>query len=153
MWPFNQFQPVFEQCWMIFEMRQPATGITPNLGNHNWKIDWTMVQFSLVLWIFLVHRTEPANTMFKWALWSSFSWESQVVVRTEHPGCWWPESSTQNWVQHFEQVQTTIGKAGRRWMKDRCCEDCLSSMGLKQLQIKSIYVILFTSHMLPLCPG
>jgi len=47
---------------MIFEMRQPATRITPNLGNHNRKIDWTMVWFSSVLWIFLVHRTEPANT-------------------------------------------------------------------------------------------
>jgi len=47
---------------MIFEMRQPATGITPNLGNRNRKIDWTMVRFSSVLWIFSVHRTEPANT-------------------------------------------------------------------------------------------
>jgi len=28
---------------------QPATGITPNLGNRNQKIDWTMVQLSLVL--------------------------------------------------------------------------------------------------------
>jgi len=36
---------------MIFEMRQLATRITPNLGNHNRKIDQTMV-----------HRTEPANT-------------------------------------------------------------------------------------------
>jgi len=47
---------------MIFEMRQPATRITPNLGNHNRKIDRTTVQFSSVLWIFSVHRTEPANT-------------------------------------------------------------------------------------------
>ena len=58
----NQFQLVFEQFWMIFEMRQLATGITPNLGNHNRKIDWTTVQFGLVLWNFLVQRTEPANT-------------------------------------------------------------------------------------------
>ena len=43
-------------------MRQLATRITPNLGNRNRKIDQTMVQFSSVLWIFLVHRTEPANT-------------------------------------------------------------------------------------------
>ena len=43
-------------------MRQLATRITPNLGNCNWKIDQTMVWFSLVLWIFSVHRTEPANT-------------------------------------------------------------------------------------------
>jgi len=43
-------------------MRQPATGITPNLGNHNRKIDRTMVQFSSVLCIFSVHRTELANT-------------------------------------------------------------------------------------------
>ena len=43
-------------------MRQLATRITPNLGNHNRKIDWTMVWFSSVLWIFSVHRTEPANT-------------------------------------------------------------------------------------------
>jgi len=47
---------------MIFEMRQLATRITPNLGNHNQKIDRTTVQFSSVLWIFLVHRTEPVNT-------------------------------------------------------------------------------------------
>jgi len=47
---------------MIFEMRQLATGITPNLGNCNRKIDQTMVQFSSVLWIFSVHRTELANT-------------------------------------------------------------------------------------------
>jgi len=47
---------------MIFEMRQPATRITPNLGNHNRKIDRTTVRFSSVLWIFSVHRTEPANT-------------------------------------------------------------------------------------------
>jgi len=33
-------------------MRQPATRITPNLGNRNQKIDWSMVQFSSVLWIF-----------------------------------------------------------------------------------------------------
>ena len=43
-------------------MRQPATRITPNLGNHNRKIDRTMDRFSSVLWIFSVHRTEPANT-------------------------------------------------------------------------------------------
>jgi len=47
---------------MIFEMRQLATRITPNLGNHNRKIDQTTVRFSSVLWIFSVHRTEPANT-------------------------------------------------------------------------------------------
>ena len=50
---------------MIFEMRQLATRITPNLGNHNRKIDRTTVQFSLVLWIFSVHRTEPANTIYE----------------------------------------------------------------------------------------
>jgi hypothetical protein len=44
-------------------MRQPATGITQNLGNHNRKKDRTAVQFSSVLWIFSVHRTEPANTI------------------------------------------------------------------------------------------
>jgi len=54
---WNGFQPVFEQFLIIFEMTQPATRITPNLGNCNQKIDWTMVQFSLVLWIFLVHRS------------------------------------------------------------------------------------------------
>jgi len=59
----NWFQPVFEWFWMIFEMRQPATRITPNLGNHNQKIDRTMVWFSSILWIFSVHRTEPANTI------------------------------------------------------------------------------------------
>ena len=58
----NRFQLVFEQFWMIFEMRQPATRITPNLGNHNQKIDQTTVRFSSVLWIFSVHRTELANT-------------------------------------------------------------------------------------------
>jgi len=42
---------------MIFEMRQPATRITPNLGNRNRKIYQTMVWFSLVLWIVSVHRT------------------------------------------------------------------------------------------------
>jgi len=47
---------------MIFEMRQPATGITPDLGNCNRKIDRTTGRFSSVLWIFSVHRTEPANT-------------------------------------------------------------------------------------------
>jgi len=47
-------------------MRQPATGITPNLGNCNRKIDRTEVQFSLVLWIFSVHRTEPANTTYEY---------------------------------------------------------------------------------------
>jgi hypothetical protein len=46
-------------------MRQPATGITQNLGNRNRKKDRTAVRFSSVLWIFLVHRTEPANTNFK----------------------------------------------------------------------------------------
>jgi len=60
----NQFKPVFEQFSMIFEMRQPATGITPNLGNCNRKIDRTTVRFSSVLWIFSVHRTEPANTIY-----------------------------------------------------------------------------------------
>jgi len=49
---------------MIFEMRQPATGITPNLGNCNQKIDQTTVQFSLVLWTFSVHGTELANTSY-----------------------------------------------------------------------------------------
>jgi hypothetical protein len=44
-------------------MRQPATGITQNLGNRNRKKDRTAVQFSSVLWIFSVHRTEPANTI------------------------------------------------------------------------------------------
>jgi len=48
---------------MIFEMRQAATGITPNLGNRNQKIDWTTVQFNSVLGIFSVHRTELANTI------------------------------------------------------------------------------------------
>jgi hypothetical protein len=43
-------------------MRQPATGITQNLGNRNRKKDRTAVRFSSVLWIFSVHRTEPANT-------------------------------------------------------------------------------------------
>jgi hypothetical protein len=43
-------------------MRQPATGITQNLGNRNRKKDQTAVWFSSVLWIFSVHRTEPANT-------------------------------------------------------------------------------------------
>ena len=43
-------------------MRQLATRITPNLGNHNRKIYWTTVRFSSVLWIFSLHRTEPANT-------------------------------------------------------------------------------------------
>jgi len=33
-------------------MRQPAIGITTNLGNHNQKIDQTMVWFSSLLWIF-----------------------------------------------------------------------------------------------------
>jgi len=56
----NRFQLVSEQFWIIFEMRQPATRITPNLGNHNWKIDQTMVWFSSV------HRTEPANTKDKY---------------------------------------------------------------------------------------
>ena len=37
-------------------MRQLATRITPNLGNHIQKIDQTTVQFSSV------HRTEPVNT-------------------------------------------------------------------------------------------
>ena len=58
----SQFQPVFEWFWMIFEMRQLATRITPNLGNCNQKIDQTTDQFSPVLWIFLVHRTEPVNS-------------------------------------------------------------------------------------------
>jgi hypothetical protein len=43
-------------------MRQPATRITQNLGNCNRKKDRTAVRFSSVLWIFSVHRTEPANT-------------------------------------------------------------------------------------------
>jgi hypothetical protein len=43
-------------------MRQLATGITQNLGNRNRKKDRTAVRFSSVLWIFSVHRTEPANT-------------------------------------------------------------------------------------------
>jgi hypothetical protein len=46
-------------------MRQPATGITQNLGNRNRKKDQTAVRFSSVLWIFSVHRTEPANTTIK----------------------------------------------------------------------------------------
>jgi len=50
---------------MIFEMRQLETRITPNLGNCNRKIDWTTVWFSSVLWIFLVYRTEPENTMWE----------------------------------------------------------------------------------------
>jgi len=65
---------------MIFEMRQLATGMTPNLGNHNRKIDQTTVWFSLV------HRTELANTidvcmcakvgvMALWVLcWASSTW-------------------------------------------------------------------------------
>ena len=63
-------------------MRQLATRITPNLGNHNRKIDWTMVRFSSVLWIFSVHRTEPANTTEKcplkisWLCWSHKNWAS-----------------------------------------------------------------------------
>jgi hypothetical protein len=43
-------------------MRQLATGMTQNLGNRNRKKDRTAVRFSSVLWIFSVHRTEPANT-------------------------------------------------------------------------------------------
>jgi hypothetical protein len=47
-------------------MGQPATGITQNLGNRNRKKDRTAVRFSSVLWIFSVHRTEPANTIMEY---------------------------------------------------------------------------------------
>ena len=58
----NQLKPVFEWFKNIFETQQPATRIAPNSGNCNLKIDWTMVQFSLVLWLFAVLWTEPLNT-------------------------------------------------------------------------------------------
>ena len=81
---------------MIFEMRQPATGITPNLGNHNRKIDRTMVRFSSVLWIFSVHRTELANTNGEHPL-SIFV---LTYLPTDHPQQTTPtEDNPHNW-QH-----------------------------------------------------
>ena len=82
-------QPVFEQFWMIFEMRQPATGITPNLGNCDRKIDRTMVQFSLVLWIFSVHRTELANTNYFQLCPFILSWQSSIMSTQGHS--WWQQ--------------------------------------------------------------
>ena len=44
---FNQLQPVFKQSSKMFKMRQPATGMTPNMGNLNSKKrpDQGLVQF------------------------------------------------------------------------------------------------------------
>jgi hypothetical protein len=67
-------------------MRQPATGITQNLGNRNRKKDRTAVRFSSVLWIFSVHRTEPANTTNK----------TTPVTTTERPHIHGPPTSIQN---------------------------------------------------------
>ena len=39
-------------------MRQPATRITTSFGNHNWKKDQTMVQFSLVLSFFWFYELD-----------------------------------------------------------------------------------------------
>jgi len=83
----NRFQLVFGWFWMIFEMRQLATGITPNLANR--KIDWTTVQFSSVLWIFLVHRIELANTSYLYTSNSAKAWRRPAGMRATHA----PESS------------------------------------------------------------
>jgi hypothetical protein len=68
-------------------MRQPATGITQNLGNRNRKKDRTAVRFSSVLWIFSVHRTEPANT-------TSHSAVVDVKDRVTNNPFLWPRSAS-----------------------------------------------------------
>ena len=55
-------QSVATSLLNIYKIRQPATVLTPNVGNHNQTKDQTMVQSSMVLWPFLVHPTGPLNT-------------------------------------------------------------------------------------------
>jgi len=43
----------------------PGNWNNPNLGNHNWKIDQTMVQFSSVLWTELENTTPPPSSDYE----------------------------------------------------------------------------------------
>ena len=58
----NRLKPIFEWFVDIFETQQLAAGIAPNSGNHNRKIDRTMIWFSSVLLFFVVLWTESLNT-------------------------------------------------------------------------------------------
>ena len=130
----NWFQPVFEQFWMIFEMRQLAIGITPNLGNHNRKMDWTTVQFSLVLWIFLVHRTEPANTKHDRYKMSNMGQAEKRMM--------WNRS-------HDEKVGTLISLLtfGHLYEYNFCNTDCAMSIGVFTVLISDPFFISFFRKM------